>query len=155
MAKKRWFYIIKDGNKKDAICKGLLVSAYGEFLNQIFWNQDKPITIDLVDDHKNPATKDKERYPITQRLKIFGCSCCPPNILRFINAIGDFLYTEDGDTLYVHHFMNGNTEFEGKTIRQTTAYPACGKVKLETCGYTRLAVRVPGWCSEFEASAPY
>lgn len=53
MAKKRWFYIIKDGNKKDAICKGLLVSAYGEFLNQIFWNQDKPITIDLVDDEGN------------------------------------------------------------------------------------------------------
>ena len=51
--------------------------------------------------------------------------------------------------------MNGTTEFEGKTIRQTTAYPACGKVKLEVSGYSKLAVRVPGWCTELEASAPY
>ncbi|MBQ7298419.1 MAG: glycoside hydrolase family 127 protein, partial [Clostridia bacterium] len=116
---------------------------------------ENPLAIDLADHNKNPATKDKERYPITQRLKVFGCSCCPPNILRFINAIGDFMYTEDGDTLYVHHFMNGETEYEGKTIRQTTAYPACGKVKLEVNGYKKLAVRVPGWCTGFEASAPY
>ena len=116
---------------------------------------ENPLAIDLADHDKNPSTKDKERYPITQRLAVFGCSCCPPNILRFINAIGDFLYTQDADTLYVHHFMNGTTAFEGKTIRQTTAYPACGKVKLEMSGYGRLAVRVPGWCTEFEASAPY
>jgi len=116
---------------------------------------ENPLTIDLSDHNKNPATKDKERYPITQRLRVFGCSCCPPNILRYINAIGDFLYTEDADTLYVHHYMNGTTEFEGKTIRQTTSYPACGKVKLDISGYARVAVRVPGWCTEFEASAPY
>ena len=116
---------------------------------------ENPLTIDLADHNKNPATKEKERYPITQRLEVFVCSCCPPNILRFINAIGDFLYTEDADTLYVHHFMNAATEFEGKTIRQTTAYPASGKVKLEVSGYRRIAVRVPGWCGEFEASAPY
>lgn len=116
---------------------------------------ENPLTIDLSDHNKNPATKDKERYPITQRLKVFGCSCCPPNILRFINAIGDFMYTEDGDTLYVHHYMNGETEYEGKTIRQTTAYPSCGKIKLEVDGYKKLAVRVPGWCTAFEASAPY
>lgn len=116
---------------------------------------ENPLTIDLTDHDKNPATKSKERYPITQRLKVFGCSCCPPNILRFINAIGDFLYTEDAETLYVHHYMNGTTEYEGKTIRQTTAYPACGKVKLEVSGYKTIAVRVPGWCTAFEASAPY
>ncbi len=117
---------------------------------------ENPLTIDLADHDKNPATKDKERFPITQRVKVFGCSCCPPNILRYINAIGDFLYTEDGDTLYVHHYMNASTEFEGKTIRQETNYPACGKVKLTvTGGYKKIAVRVPGWCEQFDASASY
>lgn len=117
---------------------------------------ENPLTIDLADHDKNPATKDKERFPITQRVKVFGCSCCPPNILRYINAIGDFLYTEDGDTLYVHHYMSASTEFEGKTIRQETNYPACGKVKLTvTGGYKKIAVRVPGWCEQFDASASY
>lgn len=117
---------------------------------------ENPLTIDLADHDKNPSTREKERYPITQRVKVFGCSCCPPNILRYINSIGDFLYTEDGDTLYVHHYMNASTAFEGKTIRQETQYPACGKVKLTVSGaYKTVAVRVPSWCERFDASAPY
>ncbi|MBE6897152.1 MAG: glycoside hydrolase family 127 protein, partial [Ruminococcaceae bacterium] len=117
---------------------------------------ENPLTIDLADHNKNPATKQKERYPITQRVKVFGCSCCPPNILRYINSIGDFLYTEDDDTLYVHHYMNSSTEFDGKKIRQNTLYPSDGKVKLTVKGnYKKIAVRVPGWCEKFDASASY
>ena len=50
---KKWFYIVEDGNKERAIIKELLVSAYGEVLNQIFWNQDKEITIDLIGEDGN------------------------------------------------------------------------------------------------------
>lgn len=117
---------------------------------------ENPLTIDLADHNKNPSTKTGERYPITQRVKVFDCSCCPPNILRFVNSIADFLYTEDKGTLYVHHYMNGVTEHEGATLRQTTDYPSCGKVKLEVSGdYDTIAVRVPGWCSNFEAGTEY
>ncbi|MBR3691296.1 MAG: glycoside hydrolase family 127 protein [Clostridia bacterium] len=116
---------------------------------------ENPLSIDLANRDKNPSTKQKDRFPITQRLKVFGCSCCPPNILRFVNSIADFLYTEEGDSLYVHHFMNGTTTLEGKTLRQTTGYPADGKVQLSAPGYGRIFVRVPGWCDSFTASAPY
>lgn len=116
---------------------------------------ENPLTVDLKNHNKNPSTKDKERYPITQRLKVFDCSCCPPNIMRFVNAIADFLYTEDENTLYVHHYMNGTTTYEGKTIRQTTNYPADGKVVIGAFGYETVAVRVPAWCEQFEASASY
>ena len=38
--------------------------------------------------------------PITQRVEVFECSCCPPNVLRFIASIADFLYTQqDGACL--------------------------------------------------------
>ncbi|MBR6556316.1 MAG: glycoside hydrolase family 127 protein, partial [Clostridia bacterium] len=116
---------------------------------------ENPLSIDLANRNKNPSTKQKERFPITQRLKVFGCSCCPPNIMRFIGSIADFLYTEDGDTLYVHHYMNSSTEIGEKSIRQTTAYPAEGKIRIDACGYGKIAVRVPGWCRNFTASAPY
>ena len=117
---------------------------------------ENPLTIDLADHDKNHATQSKERYPITQRVKVFDCSCCPPNILRYINSIGDFLYTEDDDTLFVHHYMNSSTEFENKKISQQTNYPSCGKVKLTVMGdYKKIAVRVPSWCKNFDASAPY
>lgn len=117
---------------------------------------ENPLTIDLASHDKNQATREKERYPITQRVKIFGCSCCPPNILRYINSVGDFLYTEDNDTLYVHHFMNSSTEYDNKKISQSTLYPVCGKVRLTVKGnYKKIAVRVPSWCKKFDASAAY
>lgn len=146
------------------------VGLYGDIAEQAMYNgsisgvsisgdeffYENPLTVDLANHNKNLATKDKERYPITQRVKVFECSCCPPNIMRFVNAIADFLYTENGDTLFVHHYMNGTTEYDGASIRQTTDYPACGKVKLEVRGsYKKIALRVPAWCDNFEASAAY
>lgn len=116
---------------------------------------ENPLTVDLKNHNKNFATKEKERYPITQRVKVFECSCCPPNIMRFVNSIADFMYTEEEKTLYVHHYMNGTTTYEGKTIRQKTNYPVDGKVIIEAVGYETIAVRVPAWCECFEASAPY
>ena len=117
---------------------------------------ENPLTIDLADHNKDHATTRCERYPITQRLEVFGCSCCPPNILRYINSIADFLYTEDEDVLYVHHYMNSVTEHEEAVIRQTTNYPVSGEVKLAVKGnYKKIAVRVPAWCEEFTASAAY
>ncbi len=117
---------------------------------------ENPLTIDLSDHNKNISVTENERYPITQRQKMFGCCCCPPNILRFINSIMDFLYTHDDDTLYVHHFMNSVTEFQGVTIRQTTDYPNSGRLLIEVSGlYITIAVRVPGWCDHFETSYAY
>lgn len=146
------------------------IGLYGDIAEQAMYNgsisgvsikgdeffYENPLTIDLADHNKNNATQTKERYPITQRVRVFDCSCCPPNILRYVNSIGDFLYTEDSDTLYVHHYMNSSTRYEDQTIRQSTLYPSCGKVKLTVKGnYRKIAVRVPSWCKKFDASAPY
>ena len=116
---------------------------------------ENPLRIEVKNHNKNPATAEKERYPITQRVKMFGCSCCPPNILRFIASIADFLYTDDGNTLFIHQYMNSESSFDGKTVRQITDYPTDGKVKIETSGYKNVAIRVPSWCRNFFASEKY
>lgn len=89
-------------------------------------------------------------WPQTKRSEVFECSCCPPNISRFIPTIGNFLYTDDGETLYVHQFMHSQTRLEraGKTVTvtQKTAYPENGKVKITVSGGDmKIAVRIPGW----------
>ncbi len=95
------------------------------------------------------------RLPITQRVEVFDCSCCPPNIVRFVPSIANLLYGDDGETLYVHQYMQSKTEIEraGKrfTVAQRTLYPENGKVKISVNGCdTRLAVRIPGWCERSE-----
>ena len=97
---------------------------------------------------ENYYTFDKTYKPITQRVAVFDCSCCPPNVARFVASIGDFLYSYDDETLYIHHYMQSDTEFEGIKITQQTEYPNEGEVRITVSGLKgkKLAVRIPGWC---------
>ena len=117
---------------------------------------ENPLEIDPDFNNVNYSTAQKERYPITQRLEVFDCSCCPPNIVRFIPSVADHMYTYDSDTLYVHQFMNSTANCDGMKITQTTAYPTDGKIKISCdAGSRRIAVRIPAWCKEFKCNRPY
>lgn len=94
----------------------------------------------------------KEHLPILKRVKVFGCSCCPPNLLRAVGSIADYLYSVSDNTLYAHCYMEADTTLSlgGNNIRlsQKTEYPFDGKIKitLEGEGDFGLALRIPGWC---------
>ena len=100
--------------------------------------------------------------PPNRRSEVFGCSCCPPNIVRFIPSIANYMYTVDDTAavpvLYVHQFAAGKTNVElgGKAImvRQSTNYPDSGKVRLAVSGSSaRLAVRIPFWSDGYKTLA--
>ena len=117
---------------------------------------ENPLEIDTKFNDVNKSTKMKERYPITQRVEVFGCSCCPPNIVRFIPSIADLMYSFDDETIYVHQYMNSETEYDNIHISQTTAYPADGKIKIScSAPHKQIAVRIPSWCSDFRINADY
>ena len=103
--------------------------------------------------NKNPL-----RLPQPQRQEVFECSCCPPNIVRFIPSIANFLYTHDDKTVYVHQFMESKAKFtvgdKEIEIEQKTAYPYDGKVEIKVSGGdVRIAVRVPEWCDCYKAQS--
>ena len=105
---------------------------------------------------RDVCVKEKPHSPITERLEVFGCSCCPPNVIRFVAAIGENIYTYDEDTIYVHQFMSGEAEFEGIKISQETEYPLNGKVTIKYQGPAKkLAVRVPDFCEDIENENGY
>ncbi len=92
--------------------------------------------------------------PPMRRSKVFACSCCPPNIVRFIPSVANLLYGDDGQTLYVHQFMESETTVPRGSatlkVSQKTAYPTDGKVAITVSGgATRLAVRVPWWSEAY------
>lgn len=98
----------------------------------------------------------KEHFPITQRVEVFECSCCPPNILRFMLSIADLMYSFDDETIYVHQFMNSETKYDNIQISQTTNYPFDGKIRIKcTAQQKNIAVRIPSWCSDFNINADY
>ncbi len=144
-----------DSRHADAIERVLYNGALaGLSLDGTAFFYENPLALD-PERRSFPATVQQPHFAITQRVKVFSCSCCPPNIVRFIPSIGNYLYSLDGDTLYVNQYMTCEAAFEGVTVRQTTAYPADGTVSIHCTGADRLALRIPGWCSSFTLNAPY
>lgn len=107
-----------------------------------------PLEINLNRHRLGKEYYERKDNLLTQRAKVFDCSCCPPNIARFIASIGDFLYTYNDDTVYVHHYFESEAEFDGIKIIQETQYPNDGTVRFTVTGMKgkRLAVRLPAWC---------
>ena len=101
--------------------------------------------IDLEDRKKHESV----HYPITQRVEIFGCSCCPPNVTRFIPSIADFLYVYNDKTVYINQYMSSVSHFDGFEIRQKTDYPFEGKVRITATKDILIALRIPAWCDEY------
>ncbi len=110
---------------------------------------DNSLEVDLTG-IKNPHdSRHNPFYPITQRLEVFSCSCCPPNVTRLIANVGELACSENESTLWLHHFMDGDFKGKNKGINVSTRYPENGKIRITCSGDFILAVRLPGWCREY------
>ena len=98
-----------------------------------------------------------KRWVAVQRQKWFGCACCPPNIIRLISSLEDYVYSVNSNDLFVHLYVGGSleTEINQKTVRMETVtdYPWDGKVLFtidadEDADFA-LRLRVPGWCQKY------
>lgn len=92
--------------------------------------------------------------PANERLKVFECSCCPPNIYRFISALGQYFYSVQEDTLFIHQYAESTSEINVQDkdikIHQTTNYPWNGKIDINLSMKSDtsmvVALRIPAWC---------
>ena len=93
-----------------------------------------------------------------QRVKWFGCSCCPPNIIRTLCGLGGYIYTQDENRVYQHLYVGNRAEIElpgGKAaLRCDTAMPWEGgaTVKVTADKPFELALRVPGYAENFSVT---
>jgi uncharacterized protein len=123
-----------------------ILSGVGLSGNQFFYVNP------LASDAKFAFNADKS----TGRRPWFRCSCCPPNVARFLASFGSYVYAQDGDGIYVNLFVGGKTrvDLNGRRVelRQATEYPWKGdvaiSVKPDAEAEFALHVRVPGWARE-------
>lgn len=93
-------------------------------------------------------SKDREEY-------ISYCNCCPPNTIRTIAEINNYMYSKDEQGIWVNFY--GANELStalpnGQQVEltQTTNYPWDGDITLELkkklTEETAFNLRIPGWC---------
>ena len=138
-------------------------AAYGDIIEKVYYNGFIS-GVSLSGDHffyTNPLeidqkknTRDGEYHPITQRVKVFSCSCCPPNVVRMLASMPRYMYTVDGNTIYCHQFADSEAKLtiggQEALLTQKTDYPFDGKMMFTYRGApATLKVRIPGWCVDY------
>jgi hypothetical protein len=85
----------------------------------------------------------------------YGCACCPPNVMRQIALVGNYMATTDDMGIQVHQYASATIDAavgdERVVLQMETRYPWEGHVRV-TVAETGdaewiLAFRVPGWCN--------
>ena len=94
-------------------------------------------------------------YGSYERFDWINVPCCPPNVVRLLASLGNYIYAKGrADTdVYVNLFIGSTAAFPlgGGTLRlrQETAYPWDGRVRIsvdpERAQRFTLNVRIPEW----------
>ena len=95
-------------------------SVYADIIEKVIYNgmisgmsldgkaffYENPLEVNPVDRIKDVSVleKSKERFPINQRVEVFWCSCCPPNLNRVLASIAGMIYSVENNTLYINQY---------------------------------------------------
>lgn len=121
---------------------------------------ENPLEINLSS-HKrggssfDPRKTEDTALAITQRVEVFSCSCCPPNLNRVFASIGNYIFGYDNGVVFVNQFTDCELKDGDVSVSVKTKYPNDGKLEIECAGVKQLAVRIPGWCDKYEISEQY
>ena len=104
--------------------------------------------LEIIPEFKDrfPSTKDYGFFPELERLEVFDCSCCPPNIARLLASLGGYIYSESGDTLFIHQYISSSAA----NVTMESEFPTDGHVRITANGHKTVALRLPGWCDAYE-----
>lgn len=97
----------------------------------------------------NPLASDGRH----KRRPWFGTACCPSNIARLVESLGNYIYAASEDRLYLNLFIASSTSVDvggGRAeIKMDTNYPWDGKIAVQVSPAKKtqfkLHIRIPGW----------
>lgn len=87
------------------------------------------------------------------RSEWFGTACCPSNIARLVESLGDYIYAHSDKAVWVNLFVGSKAAIplsQGTVeIAQQTGYPWQGDVNIRVTPDRKrkfpLHIRIPGW----------
>ena len=91
--------------------------------------------------------------PLSKRIKMFDCACCPPNIVRFIEQLPTYIWyaDEEKNELILSQYISSSLSNDFVDASITSSFPQSGKicVKVDSKGKKiTLKLRIPQWCDK-------
>lgn len=134
-----------------ALYNGILsgVSLDGE---SFFYTNPLETDVELYRYNKSLPTS-QAYVPIVERVKVFNCSCCPPNICRFIEELPSFIWyaDEEKQELILSQYISSTLRCTLADATMISNFPTDGKLRVRLNSHGKkitLKLRIPKWCDE-------
>lgn len=134
-----------------ALYNGILA---GESLSGDEFFYVNPLEMQTEKTHYNQSLHGwSEGVPLSRRVKLFNCSCCPPNLCRFFAQLHRFIWYvgEEENEVTVAQAITSSLKCERAEIEMTSGLPYDGKVTLKINSFgkkLKVRLRKPAWCDE-------
>lgn len=107
--------------------------------------------LEVWPDNCKASTSMSHVKPVRQ--KWFSCACCPPNIARTLASLGQYIYAEDGKSLYINQFISSdiNAYIQGNDVKVSmdSSYMQDGRIRIvimpSSSKLFTLRVRIPNY----------
>ena len=150
MFSNRMFQITKNGKYMDTVETALyntLLSGTALDGKHFFYVNPLEVVPEIAENNTSM------RHIKTVRQQWFGVACCPPNIARTLESLGNYMYAVDDTTIYSNLFIGSDitADIQGKevTVSLKADYPRNGRLEYTISGAEdsafTLAVRKPGY----------
>ncbi len=141
-------------------------AEYGDVIERVLYNNglsstslsgkaffyENPLEI-KTEDAANADTYHRTHKPhiaIRERVEVFSCSCCPPNINRFFAFLPELIFVNEEHQVCIEQYIGATATSEHGTIELKGDYALDGKMTVSSRDYRakEIALRVPAWCKE-------
>ncbi|MBQ9785315.1 MAG: glycoside hydrolase family 127 protein [Clostridia bacterium] len=158
--------LMRFGARMRALAKN---AKYGHMMERVLYNNmlsstsldgksffyENPLEIALEEHGREVSVipSRRERLPITQRVEVFSCSCCPPNINRFFGELGSYIFAEDTDGVCVEQYVSASVKTDFGSLCVKTQYALDGLAEITSNDYRAkvFSVRLPEWSRKLTA----
>lgn len=87
------------------------------------------------------------RHVLPQRPGWYACACCPTNTVRLITSLGQYVFSENSQTIFANLFIGGDYDLDKAGIHAESQYPWAGDVTYRIQPKTEeefsIALRIP------------
>ncbi|NLC16533.1 MAG: glycoside hydrolase family 127 protein, partial [Clostridiales bacterium] len=111
---------------------------------------ENPLETDVKKYEFNQTCKVKQHLPILNRLEVFDCSCCPPNLTRLIANIESLIYKKTKDGLIINQYISSKADIDGVKIEQKSQLPwnAQTNINITSSKPVKIYLRIPYWAQK-------
>ncbi len=124
---------------------------YGDMMERVLYNGFL-VGVSMTGDrffYQNPL----KSFGNYERFAWINVPCCPPNVIRLLASLGNYIYSQDPQGIYVNLFIASRADISlggnEVSLEQKTNYPWDGRIRLELTPArpARFSVhlRAPGW----------